>query len=142
MSEGNRPVPAQQLLRFLLRLIGSSSLFALVFVAVPYSVMDAIHSGLGMGPLPDQPVVGYLARSTSAFYAIIGGLCLVISFDPERYRTVLLYLGAAFVVFGMILLIVDWSEGMPLFWKLWEGPFVMVFGSVLFWLSLRIPARK
>ena len=33
---------------------------------VPYSWMDAIHQGLGMGKLPDAPIVGYLVRSGHA----------------------------------------------------------------------------
>lgn len=125
-------------LRALLRFIGSASLTALVFVAVPFSTMDAIHSSLGMGELPHQPVVGYLARSTSAFYALFGGLFWVLSFDLERYRTVLLYVGVALTSFGVMLLAIDWIEGMPLFWKLWEGPFVITFGVILFSLSRKV----
>ena len=74
-------------LRVLLRFIGTSSLLALIFVPVPYSWMNGIHQYLGMGELSHQPVVGYLARSTSAFYAILGGLFLLISFDLPRYGT-------------------------------------------------------
>ncbi len=43
----------EQLLKFLLRLMGTSSLFALVFVFVPHAWMDQIHAQLGMGPLPN-----------------------------------------------------------------------------------------
>ena len=119
---------SKQTLKFILRLMGTASLFALIFVAAPYRWMDSIHSTLGMGQLPDTPVVGYLARSTSAFYALLGGLFWVISFDLERHRRVLIYLGAAITLFGVVLLFVDWVEGMPSFWALWEGPFVAVFG--------------
>lgn len=48
--------------RLLLRLLGTSSLFALVFGAAPHSWMISIHSSLGMGPFPHQPVVWYLAQ--------------------------------------------------------------------------------
>ncbi|MCG8606650.1 hypothetical protein MJD09_16905 [bacterium] len=116
------------MLKVLLRLIGTSSLFALIFVAAPYSWMNNIHAWLGMGSLPKEPIVGYLARSTSAFYAILGGLFWVVSFDLPRHLTVLTYLGVAFILFGATLFAVDWSEGMPLFWTVWEGPFVVVFG--------------
>ena len=127
-----------KILKTMLRLMGSSSLLALIFVAAPYRWMDAIHSALGMGQLPDEPVVGYLARSTSYFYAMLGGFFWVISFDLSRHRRVLLYLGAAIALFGPVLLVVDWSEGMPSFWTLWEGPFVTVFGVVLLYLSRRV----
>ena len=126
---------SEQTLRFILRLIGTSSLFALVFVAAPHRWMDSIHSALGMGQLPDTPVVGYLARSTSAFYALLGGLFWVVSFDLRRHRQVLVYLGFAIASLGVVLLVVDWSEGMPSFWTLWEGPFVAALGLVILFLN-------
>ena len=134
-------VTSEQTLKFILRLMGSSSLFALIFVAAPHRWMDSIHSTLGMGALPDTPVVGYLARSTSAFYALLGGLFWVISFDLERHRRVLIYLGAAIISFGVVLFVVDWVEDMPSFWTLWEGPFVMVFGLSILLLSRGVESR-
>jgi len=133
---------SEQTLKLILRLLGSSSLFALIFVAAPYAWMDSIHSSLGMGRLPDDPVVGYLARSTSAFYALLGGLFWVVSFDLRRHRQVLIYLGAAITVFGAVLLVVDWSEGMPPSWTIWEGPFVIVFGLSVFFLSRGVEPLK
>lgn len=122
-------------LKWLLRLMGSSSLLALIFVAAPHAWMDSIHVALGMGRLPDNPVVGYLARSTSAFYALTGGLLWVLSFDLARYRRVLTYLGTAISLLGGVLLVVDWAEGLPLVWRVWEGPFVMAFGLTVLWLN-------
>ena len=129
---------ATSALKLLLRVIGSSSLLALIFVAAPESWMVTIHAELGLGTLPDAPIVGYLARSTSAFYAVEGGLFWVISFDVVRHRPVLRYLGAATALFGLVLLAVDGLEGLPLSWTLWEGPFVCVFGLAVLWLSGRI----
>ena len=123
-------------LRVLLRLIGTASLLALIFVAAPYSWMNEIHQYLGMGELSPQPVVGYLARSTSAFYAILGGLFLLISFDLQRYERVVNYLGLIFIVFGAAFFIIDWVEGMPLFWRNCEGPFVIAFGMAIIYLNL------
>ena len=130
-----RAEQATSALKLLLRVIGSSSLLALIFVAAPESWMVAIHAELALGPLPDAPIVGYLARSTSAFYAIEGGLFWVLSFDPVRHRPVLRYLGATTALFGLVLLTVDWLEGLPLSWTLWEGPFVGLFGLAVLWLS-------
>jgi len=123
------------ILKLLLRGVGSVSLLALIFVAAPYSWMNSIHQWLGMGQLPSEPVVGYLARSTSAFYAMLGGLFWVVSFDLSRHRVVLTYLGAAVVLFGWALVVIDWREGMPFFWKVWEGPFVIVLGLAVFLLN-------
>ena len=125
-------------LRSTLRLFGSSSLFALIFVAAPHAWMNEIHAALGLGELPATPIVGYLARSTSAFYALVGGLFWVISFDLRRYRGVVIYLGAAIIVLGAALTIIDWSEGLPLWWQLWEGPIVVGLGLALSVLGRRI----
>src|SRR6516164_8620568 len=56
-------------------LLGIGSLFALVPVFVPVSWMAATHRWLGLGEIPIAPVVEYLARSLSAFYAVFGALC-------------------------------------------------------------------
>ena len=60
-------------LQLLIRAVGSVALFAIPCALVPYSWMDAVHRWLGMGELPSEPVVGCLARSASAFYALDGG---------------------------------------------------------------------
>ena len=105
-------------LQLFLRVIGAAALLALPCALMPFTWMDQIHRGLGMGQLPDGPIVGYLARSTSLFYALIGGLFWVLSFDLFRHRTVLRYLGTALILFGLFLSGVDFLEGMPLWWSL------------------------
>ena len=130
------------LFRLFLRVMGSVSLLALVAVVMPYSWMNAVHGWLGMGTLPAEPIVGYLARSTSGFYALLGGLAWVVSFDLARHRQVLCYLGAATIVFGAILLAVDLLEGMPLWWSLGEGPADIGIGVVILVLGYRTGANR
>ena len=128
----------ERFLRVFLRLLGSAGLLAVFFVFVPFSWMDAIHQWLGLGDLPDKPLVGYLARWTSAFYAMLGGLFWMLSFDLRRHRLVLCYVGAAVVFFGAALGVVLALEGMPLWWCLPEGMFNVAFGVMILGLSLRI----
>jgi hypothetical protein len=128
----------KRFIKLFLRIVGSVAGLAVFAVVMPYCWMDAIHQWLGMGKLPDEPIVGYLARSTSAFYALLGGLLWTVSFRLHRNRLVLRYLGAAMVLFGITLFGVDLVEGMPLFWKISEGPSNMVFGLVILWISHRI----
>ena len=122
---------SEKLLRVLLRIVGSSALLAAPCAMMPYAWMDAVHEWLGLGELPAEPVVGYLARSTSAFYAVIGGLLWVVSFDLRRHRVVLYYLGAAHVLFGLFLVGVDLAEGMPWWWTVGEGPPTVGFGLLI-----------
>ena len=123
--------------KLFLRIVGSVALLAVFAVLMPYSWMNAVHGWLGMGALPAEPIVGYLARSTSAFYALLGGLAWVVSFDLPRHRRVLCYLGAVTIVFGAMLLVVDLREGMPLWWSIAEGPADMVLGFLIVILSYR-----
>ena len=129
-------------LQLFLRVVGGVSLLALVFVVAPRAWMEAIHQWLGMGRLPEEPVVGYLARSTSAFYAFLGGLVWVVSCDLRRHRLVLRYLGVATILFGLVLTGVDWLEGMPRWWALGEGPLDAAFGVVILALSRRAGASE
>lgn len=136
-GNGMRGRTADTWLRIVLRLMGTSSLTALVFVAAPHAWMTSIHAQLGLGAMPDTPVVWYLARSTSAFYALLGGLFWLVSFDLKRHRAVLAYLGGALALFGVALFAVDLLEGLPAYWTWWEGPFVLTFGCTLAWLNRR-----
>jgi hypothetical protein len=119
----------------LLRFLGVSALFALVAVLMPVSWMAATHRWLGLGNLPTSPVVEYLARSLSAYYARFGALCLVVASDLERYRPLVRLLGVAFALMGLVLLGVDRAAGMPWWWSASEGPGGAVFGVLMFFLA-------
>jgi hypothetical protein len=119
----------------LLRLLGVSALFALVAVCMPFSWMAATHRWLGLGEMPTAPVVEYLARSLSAFYAFFGAVCLLAASDLERYRPLVRFLGAASILMGLVYLGIDLAAGMPWWWIASEGPGTVVFGALLFFLA-------
>ena len=125
-------------LRIVLRWEGTVSLLALGAVVMPFSWMDAAHQWLGLGRLPDQPVVGYLARSVSALYALVGGLLWALSFDLQRNRPTLCFLGVSIVIFGAMLFGIDWVAGLPVWWRFWEGPIVMIIGTAIAWPAFRL----
>ena len=127
----------ERMLCWLLRAVGGAALLAIPCALMPYAWMDAVHRFLGMGALPNAPIVGYLARSTSAFYGLLGGLFWMASYDLRRYRPIVLFLGGSVVVFGLFLIAVDWVEGLPWFWRVWEGPFSVAFGAAILWLVRR-----
>ncbi len=112
-------------------------LLALVFVVAPRAWMEEIHAALGLGVFPDTPIVWYLARSTSAFYAMMGGLYWLASFDMGRQRRLLLFLGWWTVVLGVMLCGIDLWVGLPLSWTLSEGPVVILMGLALLYLISR-----
>ena len=107
---------------------------------MPWSWMAATHRWLGLGELPSAPVVEYLARSISAFYAMFGALCLVVAADVERYRPVAWFLGAAQVAMGIAFVGIDLAAGMPSWWTAWEGPSEIGIGALFMFLAR--PSRK
>ena len=120
----------------LLRVVGVGALFALAAVFMPLLWMAATHRWLGLGEMPTAPVVEYLARSLSAFYALFGALCLVVAADLERYRPLARFLGWAFALMSLVALGVDLAAGMPWWWSASEGP-----GGVVFGVLILLPAR-
>ena len=129
MTNADRP------LKTLLRIIGVITLFALVGVFMPKSWMATTHQWLGLGELPDAPIVQNLARSVSAFYALFGAVCLVLAADPERYRPFVRFLGVAVAVFGVALIGIDLTANMPLWWTASEGGSTLVFGALMFFMA-------
>jgi hypothetical protein len=126
---------SDKVLVFLLRLVGVGALFALVAVFMPLSWMAATHRWLGLGEMPTGPVVEYLARDLSAFYALVGALCLVIATDLERYRPLVRFFALACIVLSILFTGIDLSAGMPWWWTASEGPGGVVFGALLFVLA-------
>lgn len=126
-----RPRAGQRLLVVVLRAFGVLDLCAAGAVVVPLRWMAAAHAWLGLGPLPPGPLVGYLARSASALYALHGALVLFLSFDVRRYGPVITFLAAAALVHGAVMLGIDLAEGMPGWWTAVEGIGFAATGAVV-----------
>jgi hypothetical protein len=131
----------ERILVWLLRLSGLMTLTALGAVFMPYDWMNLIHQRLGMGELPQIPIVGYLTRSVSALYAVHGGLLFFVSFDVPRYLPVVQFLGWAGAVMGVLLFGLDRAVGMPVPWANREGPFVVAISVVILVLAWRVKAH-
>ena len=97
--------------------------------------MAAAHRWLGLGGMPTALVVEYLVRSVSAFYALVGALCLLVAADLDRYRPLVRSLGVAFALLGLVFLFIDLAAGMPWWWTAAEGPATVVVSAVLFVLA-------
>jgi hypothetical protein len=130
-----------RILRILLRSIAAAAMLAIVPVFMPHRWMDACHRWLGLGELPEQPVIVYLTRSLSAMYVFHGGLLWLLAGDVRRYAAPVVYVALAFIGFGAVMLWIDLRAGLPWFWVLSEGPFSLVFGLILLVVQAKIPAR-
>jgi len=122
-----------------LRVTGTVCALAIVAVFMPRAWMAACHEWLGLGPFPEGPIVEYLARSTSMFYAMLGGILWILSGDVVGRGRAIAVLGAGTMVGGAVLLVTDLRAAMPLWWTAAEGPFVVLLGATM--LALRRKAR-
>jgi hypothetical protein len=129
---------SEKTLVILMRLAGVLLLTALIPVVMPFGWMKSIHHALGMGELPEGPIMGYLTRSLSAMYAMHGALVFFVSLDVRRYLPVVKFLAVLGILFGSGMLVLDIMVGMPPRWITGEGPFIIVLGGVMLWLTGRV----
>ena len=132
------PKRAEMLLRWLLIANGVMTLLALPAVFFPTSVMDMFHRRLELGPLPEGPIVQYLARSASALYASFGSLTLLIAWDLRRFAPLVTWWGITAIVFGVILFWIDINAPMPAHWTWSEAPYTVITGTLVLILQRRM----
>jgi hypothetical protein len=135
VSELNR---AEQILTITLRIIGVAALCAIPAIFLPYSWMNVIHQSAGLGTLPDAPIVNYLSRSLSLFYAGHGVIALYAASNVRRHRGLVRLLGWLFLVTGLTILGIDLHAGMPALWTISESPFAIVIGGLVIVLQRHI----
>jgi hypothetical protein len=132
------PARAAIVLRWLLIANGVMTLCALPAVFMPMAWMDAFHRHLFFQPLPEGPIVQYLARSVSALYAAFGSLTLILALDLARFAPLITWWGITAVVFGALLLWVDTNAPMPAHWTWGEVPYLVLTGTVVLLLQSRL----
>jgi hypothetical protein len=129
-----------RVLVLLLRFFGLGSLLALGAVFLQLSWMVSTHRWLGLGEMPTAPIVAYLARWLSAFYAFFGVWCLALTADLERYRPLVRFLGIGLAVMGILATGIDLLAPMPWWWTAQEGPACLALGVLICYLA-RSPHR-
>ena len=132
----------EKVLVLLLRLDGIVMLAALFPSIMPLAWMKEIHRCLGMGELPDGPIIGYLTRSLALMYAMHGAVLLFLSLDVRRFLPVVKFVAVLTILFGLWLIALDVVVGMPVFWIAAEGPSLFVLYCVVLWLTGHVYAES
>jgi hypothetical protein len=132
----------EKILILLLRLDGIIMLVALFPSMMPLGWMKEVHRCLGMGKLPDGPIIGYLTRSLSVMYAMHGGVLFFISFDVRRFLLVVKFVAILTILFAVWMTALDVVVGMPPFWTVCEGPSLFVLYCGVFWLTGHVEEQR
>jgi hypothetical protein len=131
---------AEWLLKALLYAYGGICVVAFFPFVMPQRWMAAVHEWLGMGALPDKPIVEYLARATSALCGFYGGLLLLLASDVRRYAAVIRYQAIALIAIATVAVFFNFKAGLPLWWVI--NDFVGVWGpcAAMLYLQKRVAA--
>ena len=128
---------AERWLSLALRILAVPVLLAIPCALLPMDWMAAIHQRLGLGPLPDAPILEYLARSSSLLYGFHGFILLLVASDVRRYLPLIWLLGGAGFAFGLAMLVIDHLAGLPVYWRWLEGGFILGESGIILLLTWR-----
>ena len=131
----------EKLLTWVMRIAAVLLMTAAFPAVMPFSWMDAVHRSVGLGELPETPIVAYMARSLSAMYAMHGALVFFVSLDVRRFLPIVYCLAVLGILFGFGMIVIDILIGFPMAWVMGEGPVIIALGAVLLWLAGRVPVK-
>src|SRR6185295_2144901 len=123
----------EQLQKWILRIAGAFEILAFISVVMPRSWMEAGHAWLGMGVMPDGPLLMFMIRQASYTYGMHGVSLWLLSMDLQRFRPLLILNGISFLVAAVVFAWIDYSAGMPWFWTVSDALGCGFFGAALLW---------
>jgi hypothetical protein len=129
---------AERRLAMVLRILAVPVLLAIPCALLPMPWMEAIHQWLGLGTLPDSPIVEYLARSSSLLYGFHGILLLLVASDVRRYLSVIWLMGGAAFAFGLAMFVIDHMARLPVYWRWLEGGIITIESTIILVLTWRV----
>lgn len=123
-----------------LLLVGIIQFSAIVAVFMPKMWMDACSQIMGVAPLEDTPIAGYLARLSSAMYVVHGMLLMCVARGLPGQLSVVRAFSSSTAALGAMMLWIDIEEGMPTSWTASEC--IALFGSAAVMELLLHRARR
>ncbi|HKO98489.1 MAG TPA: hypothetical protein VJU86_15940 [Pyrinomonadaceae bacterium] len=127
----------QQAQAWLLRLTGATEILAFIAVVMPRSWMESSHLWLGMGVMPDGPLIDFMIRQASYVYGMHGVSLFILASDVVRFRTLVIFNGISFLLAGPVFFLIDYSAGVPMWWTAVDTLGCAFFGAALLWLNRR-----
>ena len=122
--------------KVVLRLAGAIEILAFIAVVLPRSWMEISHEWLGLGQMPDGPVLMFLIRQASYTYGMHGISLWVLALDVKRFRPLIILNGIAYLLAAPVFWAIDYTTGMPLWWMIGDFVGCGVLGAALLWCAL------
>ncbi len=129
----------ERLLVWLLRLAGAVEILAFIAVVMPRSWMEIANASVGLGEMPDGPLLMFMIRQASYTYGVHGLSLWLIATDVDRFRPFVVFNGIAFLIAAPVFVLIDLSSGMPLWWTVSDPLSCGFFGAALLLLSRKHP---
>ncbi|HET6669900.1 MAG TPA: hypothetical protein VFH15_06670 [Pyrinomonadaceae bacterium] len=129
---------AEQLQSWVLRLTGATEILAFISVVMPRSWMEASHSWLGLGAMPEGPIIMFMIRQASYAYGMHGVSLWLMATDVRRYQPLIVFNAISFLIAGVVFSLIDYIEGMPLWWTIVDGFGCASFGAAVLILNSRM----
>jgi hypothetical protein len=104
--------------------------------------MAQFHEMLGLGEMKVQPILVYLARSTSLLYFVHGIVTVYVGIQIERLWPMARILGALHVVIGLLMIYIDLNAGLPIYWTCGEGGPIAALGALIVFLTVKAGDEK
>jgi hypothetical protein len=130
---------SQRIQAWLLRLSGAVEMLAFFAVVMPRSWMEIAHAWVGLGQMPDGPIIMFMIRQASYTYGVHGLSLWVIASNVERFRTLVIFNGFAYLLAAPVFFLIDYSSGMPFWWTLGDLLGCGCLGVALLFLTWRNP---
>jgi hypothetical protein len=130
------------LLAWLLRLAGVTEMLAFFAVVMPRSWMEVSHAWLGMGVMPDGPLIMFMIRQASYTYGMHGVSLLVLASDVVRFRKLVILNGIAYLLAGPLFLWIDYTAGIPWWWTVVDTAGCGFTGIAILALARSLPAER
>ena len=125
----------RRLLVWLLRLAGAVEILAFIAVVMPRSWMEISHAWIGLGAMPDGPILMFMIRQASYTYGVHGLSLWLIASDVDRFRPFVVFNGVAFLIAAPVFFLIDLGQEMPIWWTLGDPISCGSLGAALLWLG-------
>lgn len=114
-----------------LRIVAIIQMLTFAVVLMPTAWIASWHAWLGLGVLPDDPVLRYVIRGAAFVQGALGVLVWVIGSDVIRYRPLIITIAAICLCAAPAYYFIDATAGMPRFWCIFDFVYCLAAGGVL-----------